>query len=299
MLGRLGLQTRLAPNALIQGEGGRPVPPRRRADDLNSFFDDDDVAAIVCLGGGGHSHAVLPYLDWPTVWRTPKIVMGYSAITSLLVGMAHHGGLITFHGPMILDGFGEYPELFDYTRQHLQRVLFDGSAPLNLTPPEAWTCAFPMDDRPRKMQPQGSQAWHWVRSGSATGQLLGGNLAALRSLTGTQYWPNFEGAVIFIEEVNMGQGVLLAIEESLAHLRLLGVFDQIAGLVMAKTNEVSDQEARTIDEIVAEYVRRASIPVLTGVDFGHTDPRLVLPIGARATLDSATDTFRLEEPGVA
>ena len=122
-LEKAGLHVQLAPHTLDQRQHLNP-PAQRRAEDLNQMFAAPEIKAIFCLSGGSGVNAVLPLLDWGQIERSPKIVMGYSAITALLIGLYAKIGLITFHGPMILNGFSEYPQPFAYTWQGVEQVLF-------------------------------------------------------------------------------------------------------------------------------------------------------------------------------
>lgn len=294
-LRRAGYRVRLAPG-LLEHEAGAYLPAQRRADDLNGLLDDPEVTAIVSIAGGHGAAGVLPFLDWAALARRPKIIMGYSAVTALLVGVAARTGLVTFHGPMLLDGFSEFPELLPYTRDCMERVRCRAEPARRLLPPDGWTDAAPSDDRPRPMWP--NPGWTWLRPGTASGPLLGGNLRALRSLAGTDYWPSLDGAILFLEEVKLRSAELHAIDEALTHLQVLGVFRQLAGLVVGKVHGLSAEEHRQLDALLLHYTHPFDVPVLTRVDTGHTDPRLTLPLGVRASLDSAEDAFSLEEAAV-
>ena len=122
-LEKAGLHVQLAPHTLDQRQYLNP-PAQHRAEDLNQMFADPKIKAIFCLSGGSGVNAVLPLLDWGQIERSPKVVMGYSAITALLIGLYAKVGLATFHGTMILNGFGEYPQPFAYTWQGVKQILF-------------------------------------------------------------------------------------------------------------------------------------------------------------------------------
>jgi muramoyltetrapeptide carboxypeptidase len=291
----MGLHVRVAGHALQEHLFLVP-PAAQRADDLNACLTDAEIKAIFCLSGGWGANAVLPLLDWPAIERSPKIVMGYSAITALLIGIYARTGMTTFYGPMLLDGLSEYPELFPYTRQQIERILFTAAPPGKLAPPATWTDDYPKDDQPREMNP--NSGWHWLRPGTASGPLVGGHLHTLLTLVGTPYWPSFEGAILFLEEVNMGGTVLMQIEESLAQCRQIGLFDAASGLAMGKVNNLSTAEEQLFEELIRTYTAGTDLPILAGVDLGHTDPRLILPIGARASLDANRDWFSLDEAAV-
>lgn len=297
-ISRLGLQVRVAENALLYREH-LAIPAQKRADDLNSLFADPEIKAIICIAGGSNANALLPLLDWRAIEHHPKIFMGYSDITCLLMGIYARTGMVTFHGPMILNGFSEFPELLPYTREQMEKVIFKAAPAGALKPPAEWTTDFPKEDSLRQMKP--NPGWRWLRPGKAQGWLIGGNLLAMRTLPGTQFWPSFRDAIFFFEEVKLGKpahGVLYMVDRSLAHLKMLGVFDEISGLVVGKINDLFEEEERLFEQLIVEYTEFYDFPILTQVDFGHTDPRLTLPIGVRASLDSEQGEFRLDESAV-
>lgn len=294
-LRRNGYAVRIAPHVL-QAEPGSYITAQKRAEDLNSLVDDPEVKVIVGVLGGYGAAAVLPLLNWTALARRPKIIMGYSAVTALLAGITARTGLVTFHGPMLLDGFSEFPTMLPYTRACMERVLCRAEPAGRLRPPDSWTEAAPKDDQPRPLWP--NPGWTWLRPGTASGPLIGGNLGALLSLSGTDYWPSFDGVILFLEEVKLHSGAVHAIDEALTHLHLLGVFARLAGLVAGKVYGLSDGEGRQLGALLLQYTAPFGYPVLTQVDFGHTDPRLTLPLGIRASLDSRQDAFLLEEAAV-
>ncbi len=294
-LEQVGLRVQVAPHTLDQRQHLNP-PTQHRAEDLNQMFADPKIKAIFCLSGGSGVNAVLPLLDWEQIERSPKIVMGYSAITALLIGLYTKIGLVTFHGPMILNGFSEYPQPFAYTWQGIEQVLFKTEPVGALKPPAQWTDAYTSDDRPRATQK--NPGWRWLRDGKATGPLIGGNLSVTLTLVGTPYWAPLRGAILCFEEVNFGNGLLRQVDESLAQCQQMGLFDQIAGLVIGKVNELSEEEEQLFESLILEYTAGHQFPILMGVDFGHTAPQLTLPIGIQASLDSQQDQFSIDEAAV-
>ncbi len=290
-----GLRVQVAPHTLDQRQHLNP-PTQHRAEDLNQMFADPKIKAIFCLSGGSGVNAVLPLLDWEQIERSPKIVMGYSAITALLIGLYAKVGLVTFHGPMILNGFSEYPQPFAYTWQAVEQILFKTEPVGTLNSPTQWTDAYTSEDQPRAMKT--NPGWRWLREGKASGPLIGGNLSVMLTLVGTPYLPSLRGAILCLEEVNFGSGLLRKVDESLAQCQQIGLFDQIAGLVIGKVNELSEEEAKLFESLIVEYTAGSQFPILTGVDFGHTAPQLTLPIGIQASLDSQQDRFSINEAAV-
>ena len=290
-----GLQVQIAPHTLDQRQHLNP-PAQHRADDLDQMFAAPKIKAIFCLSGGSGVNAVLPLLDWEQIEKSPKIVMGYSAITALLIGLHAKTGLTTFHGPMIIDGFSEYPYPFAYTWQGVEQMLFKTAPVGALKPPAQWTDAYPSEDQPRAMK--ANPGWRWLRTGKANGRLIGGNLSVMLTLVGTSYWSPLRGAILCLEEVNFGDGLLRKVDESLAQCQQMGLFDQIAGLVIGKVNELSEEAVKLFEALLLEYTAGSQFPILTGVDFGHTAPQLTLPIGIQASLDSLQDRFSIDEAAV-
>ena len=294
-LEKVGLHVQIAPHTLDQRQHLNP-PAQHRAEDLNQMFADPKIKAIFCLSGGSGVNAVLPLLDWEQIEKSPKIVMGYSAITALLIGLYAKVGLVTFHGPMILNGFSEYPQPFPYTWQSLEQMLFKAEPVGILNPPTQWTDAYTSEDQPRAMKT--NTGWRWLREGKVSGPLIGGNLSVMLTLVGTPYWGPLRGTILCFEEVNFGSGLLRKVDESLAQCQQMGLFDQIAGLVIGKVNELSEEEEKLFELLILEYTAGSQFPILKGVDFGHTAPQLTLPIGIQASLDSQQDRFSVDEAAV-
>ena len=272
------------------------VSPEARAQEFNAFFAQPAITAVIALVGGRSANALLPYLDWRAIASEPKIMLGYSAVTALLVGMYARTGLVTFHGPMLLNGFGEFPTMLAYSRNQIENVLMHAEPPGPCRPPAEWTTDYPRDDSPRALQEQ--KGWRWLRSGWAHGRLIGGNLATLCTLAGTSFWPSFTDTVLFLEEVKTGPSVLQEIDQSLAQLAMLGVFADIRGLVVGKLNDATAFETRMFDYLISQHTAAHDFPILSQVDLGHTDPKLTLPIGIDATLDSDSEQFSLAEAAV-
>ncbi len=295
-LEQAGLRVQLAPHTLDQRQHLSP-PAQHRAEDLNQMFADPKIKAIFCLSGGSGVNAVLPLLDWEQIERSPKVVMGYSAITALLIALYAKVGLVTFHGPMILNGFSEYPQPFAYTWQGVEQMLFRAEPVGTLKPPAQWTDTYTSEDQPRAMKR--NPGWRWLREGKASGRLIGGNLDTMLTLVGTPYLPPLQGTLLCLEQVNFGDGQLLRkVDESLAQCQQMGLFNQIAGLVIGKVNELSEGEERLFESLILEYTAGSQFPILTGVDFGHTAPQLTLPIGIQASFDSQQDRFSVDEAAI-
>ena len=217
---------------------------------------------------------MLDRIDYDVVSKNPKIFVGFSDITAIHLALYKKTGLGTFHGPMAAD-FGTA-----YNRQVLLNVL-TSKAPIGKVP-------FPKGMRPR-----------FMRAGRASGPLLGGNLSLIVKLFGTPYQPSFEGAILFLEDVNEYPHRL---DGYLAQLRLAGVFERIAGLILADFRDCERPPRASftmpLKRIFQDYFAKAAFPVAVNFPFGHSKNRFTLPLGVRATLDSKRGSLVLEEAGV-
>ena len=186
--------------------------------------------------------------------------------------------------------------MFTYSYRQFDNVLLNATAPVLCQPPEEWTTGSPRDDRARARLKQNGR--RWLRSARAQGRLIGGNLATLRTLAGTPFRPSFKDAVLFLEEVKTGPSFLQEVDQSLAHLAMLGVFADIRGLVVGKLNDATAFETRMFDQRISQHTAGCDFPILSQVDLGHTDPKLSLPVGIQGSLDSATGLLNLAEVAV-
>jgi muramoyltetrapeptide carboxypeptidase len=284
-----------------QAAGWVSATPEERADDIHRAFLDDDVGAVVASIGGNHSNQVLPYLDFDLIAAHPKILQGYSDVTVLLWAVAVRAGLRTFHGPAACLELAEYPEILPYTRRYLEAAWF--GRPTAIESARSWTEEF-LDfftksdlERARTLSP--GEGWIRVRGGQAEGALIGGCLETICwHLKGSAYWPDLEGALLFLETSEEAPSPA-AVDGYLTDLEQLGVFEQISGLMIGRPYGYRPEAAQVLLRVVLERTERAGIPVLANVDLGHTDPMLTLPIGVKAALDADALTLVLAEAGSA
>ncbi|MDH6435687.1 S66 peptidase family protein [Streptomyces canus] len=278
-------------------EGYAAGSARARAAEINDMIRDSDVRAVVCAIGGYTTNGILPHLDWKALADDPKVIVGYSDITALLLAAFARTGVITFHGPTLMPEFAEYPSALVYTEEAFRAATGSARAVGRLRPPAAWTEEFLLwderDGEPRRTRPH--DGWQWLVGGTATGRLLGGNLDTVCALTGTGDLPDFTGAVFFWETCSQSIG---EIERNLTHLACAGVTDGIAAMIVGRSFRAGDAFEAQLRAYVSERWSGAPFPVLAGVDLGHSDPMLTLPVGARCRLDSGTDVFEVIEAAV-
>ncbi|QTN00685.1 LD-carboxypeptidase [Sediminibacillus dalangtanensis] len=271
---------------------------KERAEEINAFFYDDEIKAIISTIGGTNSNSLLPYINYDLLKDNPKIVMGYSDVTALLLGIYAKTGLITFYGPAIVPSFGEYPEMLPKGLEFFQNVTaLQKSSPYTLEIPDEWTdemLDWHTQNRAKKMYK--NEGWNCLREGKASGKLIGGNLNTMSGFLNTQYFPDLDDSILFIEDSFKD----MAMEERLfSMLKVSGIFDKISGLIVGKHEQFNDLSAPfTLDELLLEVIGDRDIPILTNVDVGHTFPSHVFPIGIKAELDADHGEIVFLENGV-
>ena len=239
---------------------------RERLIDLNRALADESVAALWCLRGGYGSMRLLDEVDYASLRRKPKVLLGYSDITALHSAVATRCETITFHGPTART------PLSAFSRDSLVRAL-DGGDPCGTA--ERGTTLFP---------------------GKARGHLVGGNLALLSSLAGTPYEPPYEGGILVIEDVNEP---LYRIDRMLTQLRLTGALRRCVGLAFGALSQVAtdsadvEPTAPTLREVLRGVAESLRLPCIEGVPVGHIADQWTIPLGAQAELDADARTLRV------
>jgi muramoyltetrapeptide carboxypeptidase LdcA involved in peptidoglycan recycling len=281
--------------------------PAARADDLHRAFADPDIAGVVSTIGGDDSIRLLPHLDLELLAANPKVFLGSSDSTIIQMALLR-AGVVSFYGPAIMAGFGENAGLHDYLIQGVRRTLFDPVAPLEW--PEnrdGWTVEHldwtdpATQHRRRELQP--STGWRWHGGDAREGTSVVGCLEVLDFLRGTAWWPSLEGAVLFLE-TSEEQPPPVTVTYLLRSLAAAGELQGLAGLVFARPGgaELPVEAHVDYDEAILRVVRDeqglAELPVVTNVDFGHTDPIWTVPQGTRVRIDPAVSALTFLEPAV-
>ncbi len=296
----LGFKAKLAPHALNRRSYVSDTA-EIRVDDIHAMFKDPEVKAILAAIGGDHSCHLLPLLDFNLIQRNPKIFMGYSDITVLNVAIWQKTGLVTFNGPALLTDLAEYPKMFEYTERHFLRAVANTEFIGRIEPATQWTDEF-QDwaekkdlERPRILKP--SDPWVWLKEGKAEGRLIGGCLESSQHLRGTEYWPDWEGAILFIE-TSEEKPSPETVDGILMDYQNMGVFESLAGLIVGRPTRYSPEEKQRLRQRILERTQHYTFPIITDMDFGHTAPQFTIPIGCQARIDTYEQSFETLESAV-
>ncbi|HMB90015.1 MAG TPA: LD-carboxypeptidase [Rhodothermales bacterium] len=275
----LGLQSKAAPHVLAR-RGYLAGSDADRAADLHTLVADPEVDALLALRGGWGAGRLLPLLDYDLFRQHPKILVGYSDITSLLIALYARSGLVTFHGPVGISTWNTFS--VDYFR----RVLFEG---------EAVQMQNPQDDSGLTVTRNRVQT---ITPGTATGRLVGGNLTVLTSILGSPYLPDWTGHILFLEDTGED---LYRIDRMLTHLKLAGVLDKLAGFVFGKCSDCDPgggYGSLTLEELYDDHIAPLGIPAWHGAMIGHIADKFTVPLGVEVRIDATEGAIQMLEPAV-
>ena len=281
-LGRLGFKIRLSRNVRRRW-GFLAGNDTHRARDLMKMIQDPRVKAIACVRGGYGTARLLSLLDYRTIRANPKILIGYSDITSLHCALLKKANLVSFHGPMLNSDFIK-PELPEFTVESFFKTLMTADPPGSL-------CQGYTEDTVTIL-----------RGGRATGRLIGGNLSLLCTTIGTPYQPDFKRAILFLEDLEEPP---YRIDRMLTHLLNAGLLQQVNGVAIGLNANCVDPRAKgareyrqTTDDVLRERLLPLKIPVVSGLPFGHVAYNATLPVGLKAELDATKGDLLILESAV-
>ncbi len=249
-----------------------------RVEDLHAAFKDQNIKAIFTVIGGFNSNQLLKYIDWDLIKNNPKIFCGFSDITALNNAIFAKTGLVTYSGPHY-SSFGQ-KLYFDYTLDYCKKCLFSDDS-YTLTPADYWSDDAWYKDQDNRIQIP-NPGWQVIHQGEAEGTIVGANLCTLNLLQGTEYFPSLANSILFIEDD--GSSSPVDIDRNLQSLIHLPDFLGVKGVVIGRFQKETDMTPEKLEFIISTKKELDSIPVVAGVDFGHTSPMITFPIGGTAKM---------------
>lgn len=252
-----------------QERGYLSAPDLERVNALHWAIQDPEIRAIFCVRGGYGSLRLLPHIDWELARQHSTLLVGYSDITVLHLAFYKQARWPGLSGPVVT----EWAKMDSITEKCF-RALSKG--------------------KPRPLPARLRDSLEPIVPGQARGLLLGGNLSVLSRLIGTPYLPDFEGAILVLEEVSE---VPYRVDRMLAHLQHAGILDAVSGVILG--HFVSDDATPAPSEmsfatVLNDYLGARSYPVVRGLPYGHRLPRCTLPLGGRVELRSGPDSASLK-----
>jgi muramoyltetrapeptide carboxypeptidase len=318
-LSDLGFRTKIVGDP-FQRRGYLAGPDSARAEALMAAYRDPQVDAIFCAKGGCGATRLLGRLDFDVIRAHPKILIGFSDITALLLAVHKQTGQITFHGPNLYDGLGNSRgNLTPFTSAHLWPLVCRpdalkqvrarsirpdsrGSKPVGMVPATIESAAVcsarspfrydvslcgPNAPRPRALRP-----------GRARGRLTGGNLSLIAALMGTPWEIETAGRILLLEDEKEAP---YRVDRYLCQLRQAGKLDGVAGVILGTwSNCTSGDSSRSLslETVFSDYFAEASYPVLVWFPFGHERDNATWPIGGLAELNTDDLSLTLIAPPI-
>lgn len=269
-----GYYVRVSPNANVQHPHNNYLAGTdlQRAEDLNTLFRDTSVRAIFSSRGGYGSARLYPLLDWNALAAEPRIVLGYSDITSLHLAIQRKCSMVTFHGPMLT----RLP-ILNETASALLWHLLEKPEPVGTLPAPTETMEI-------------------IVPGTVQGQLAGGCLTLLAHACGTPYAPDFRNKIVLIEDV--GEAIYRA-DRYLTQLLHSGCLKEAAGFIIGTITDWQKHETEgSINSpmhLWHEFFFDLGKPTIANFPFGHEPNPLSLPLGVLAELNATEKTLTLLE----
>lgn len=279
--------------------------PKARAEDINRAFADKEIKAIIPSIGGDDSVRILPLLDKDLIKLNPKILMGYSD-TTMLTTFCNRLGLVTFNGPSIMAGFSQMKNLPDQFSTHIKDFLFGNFDNYEYKPFSLYSDGYPMwNDKDsvgkvKKLKP--TSGWRWLQGqGVVRGQIFGGCIEALEFIKGTDFWfgDDFWNDKLLFLETSEEKPTPTQIKYMLRNYGMQKIFDKVNAVLFGRARDYSDEEKSQLDETILSVIKdefgKHDLMIVTNMDFGHTDPQIILPLGVEAELNYDKKEFRLTE----
>jgi muramoyltetrapeptide carboxypeptidase len=228
-----------------------------RLADLQAQLDDPEVKAIFIARGGYGTIRVLQALDAKAFKQNPKWIIGYSDITALHGWIYTQTGFPSLHASM--------PVLFDTCSDNALQSLWSGlkGKPQSIT----------ADSNPLNVK------------GECNGTLIGGNLSVLYSMQGTFVLPDFEGAILAIEDIDE---YLYHIDRMMQNFSISGLLKKLKGIIIGGMTDMRDHETPfggTAESIIADLIKKEGIPMAFGMPFGHIQDNHALMLGHKVNLE--------------
>jgi muramoyltetrapeptide carboxypeptidase len=249
-----------------------------RLEDLHSMFKDKNVNAIFNVRGGYGAFRFLDKIDYRLIRNNPKIFVGYSEMTSLQMAFLEKTGLVTFGGPMVAVDF--HDEISPYTCENFWATITSNK-------------------KPGKLKYTETEKLPYLKKGSASGRVIGGNLAVLAALLGTDYFPNPTGKILMIEEIGE---VPYRVDRMLNQLRLSGTFKKIKGIILGRFVDCNERDPEkktlTLGEVIQHYIGSVEVPSIYTFPHGHIKDFITIPFGIKVNLNATKGIVEFAEGAV-
>ena len=254
---KLGFKVKFSRN-LFSNTNEYSATAKEKAQDINDMFQDPNVKMIWCAKGGENSNSTFEYLDYEAIKQNPKIICGYSDITSITNMITEKTGLVTFSGTNFKTIATDET---DYSLKEALKRFVDGNLEFG----------------------ESEYGYKTIQEGEAEGQLVGGNLSLTRGMVAGKYSIDFTDKILFLEELGFETGPAL-VSNYLYYMKQNGVFDKVKGIWIG--NYIHESGIKLEDIVLAVIGNEFKGPIIKSENFGHTETKTVIPIGTKAKIDT-------------
>ncbi|NQX61469.1 S66 peptidase family protein [Paenibacillus qinlingensis] len=282
--------------------------PQLRAQDINDCFENEEIDGIITSIGGYESVRILPFLNKDLIMSHPKFIMGFSDATTFLTYL-NNWGMVTFYGPSIMAGIAQLSSLPKAYSEHLKAIWFEEQFPYRYTPYQEWTNGYKDWSHLETLgecQPfvANENGWTFIQGEAIEqGYLWGGCIEVLEFMKSTIYWPKddcWQDRVLFFE-TSEEKPSPMQVGYMLRNYGMQGIFSRVKGVIFGRAKDYSVAENAELREILVTIIAKefgaGHVPIVVDFDFGHTDPKLILPLGGRVELNPGTnEVILLESP---
>lgn len=241
-----------------------------RLADLHEMFSDKSVDGILCIRGGNGASRLLPHIDYDLIRNNPKVLLGYSDITALILAFYTKAGLVSFHGVVGSSTWSNYVVKL-FKEQFMQNKLA-----VFTNPSKADNQIIQYKDRIQT-----------ITAGIVEGTILGGNMTLLTGLCGSPYLPDFKDSILFLEEIDEKSDRM---DRMFCQLMNAGILSQIKGFVFGKCTNCGPSGgygALSLDQLLNDYIKPLGIPAYSGAMIGHISDQFLIPVGVRVRMDAS------------
>lgn len=257
MIEDLGFKVKFSKN-LYSNTNGYSATAKEKAEDINEMFADKEVKMIWFAKGGENSNSTFEYLDYEVIKQNPKIICGYSDITSITNMITEKTGLVTFSATNFKTIATDET---DYSLKEVLKRFVDCSLEFGET----------------------ESGYQTTQEGGAEGELIGGNLSLIRGMVAGKYSIDFTDKILFLEELGFETGPALA-SNYLYYMKQNGVFNKVKGIWIGNyTHESGIQLEKILLDVIGDEFKG---PIIKSENFGHIERKTVIPIGIKAQIDT-------------
>jgi muramoyltetrapeptide carboxypeptidase LdcA involved in peptidoglycan recycling len=279
--------------------------PQLRANDVNQCFVDDSIDGIITSIGGYESVRILPYLDTAAILNNPKFILGFSDASTIL-SYLNILGMVTFYGPSVMAGFAQLKHLPDEFTQHLKSFLFANKMPYAYAPYPKYTNGYRDWSNLATLGEcndfyNNENGWTFLQGSlSVQGYLWGGCIEVLEFMKSTDYWPekHFWVEKILFFETSEEKPTPEQVGYMLRNYGMQGILNKVNGVIFGRAKDYSVEEKLRLNKTILSIVKdefESDIPIVVDFDFGHTDPKLILPLGGKVELRPLSNEIILIE----